>query len=59
MRRRNGGREDGKERKSEKNHRVMSLKSKDRFFFFLLEFLKIILAPPECPNYKEEGGGVT
>lgn len=36
----------------------MRLKSKERLFR-VLEFVKMLLAPPECPNYKEEGAGVT
>lgn len=56
-RRKNGGRGDGKERELE-NRRIMCLKSKERLFP-LLEFVKMLLASPECSNYKEEGGGVT
>lgn len=56
-RRRNGGRGDGKERQLE-NCRIMSLKPKETLFP-LSEFVKMLLALPECPNYKEEGGGTT
>jgi len=55
---RNGGRGYVKERELEKNHTVMCLKSKERLFP-LLEFVRMLLAPPECPKYKEKGGGVT
>lgn len=49
--------DDSKERELE-NYRIMWLKSKERLFP-LLEFVKMLLAPPQCPSYKEEGGGVT
>lgn len=56
-RRRNGGRRDCKERELEKNYRILFLNSKERLFP-LLEFVKMLLAHPECPNYKEEGGNI-
>lgn len=57
-RRRNGGRGDVKERELEKNRRAMGLKSEERLFP-LLEFVKRLLAPPERPDYRDEGGIVT
>lgn len=33
--------------------------SPKRDFFPLLEIVKMLLAPPQCPSYEEEGRGVT
>lgn len=52
-----GGGKGGKDREWE-NYRIMWLKSKERFFP-LLEIVKMLLAPPQCPSYEEEGRGVT
>lgn len=49
--------DDGKDRELE-NYIITWLKSKERIFPFL-EIVKMLLAPPQCPSYEEEDGGVT
>lgn len=49
--------DDGKDRELE-NYRIMWLKSEKRRFP-LLEIVKMLLAPLQCPSYEEEDGGVT
>lgn len=49
--------DDGKDTELE-NYRIMWLMSKERRFP-LLEIVKMLLAPPQCPSYEEESGGVT
>lgn len=49
--------DDGKDRELE-NYRIMWLKCKERRCP-LLEIVEMLLVPPQCPSYEEEGGGVT